>query len=70
MVPVEEVYQKAWAELKKEKPDPNVFIYGFLHSACFGEGYGSHFDKTDNELLGIKELNESELQELVNSLAK
>ena len=66
----EEVYQRAFENLTGDSPNPEVFLYGFIHAAIFGEGYGSHFPKTDNELLGIKELSENELQELVKNVAK
>ncbi|KAK3389369.1 hypothetical protein B0H63DRAFT_427820 [Podospora didyma] len=59
---------EGWAELKKENPSPH-FIFKFISAAIFGEGYGSHFEKTDNELLGIKQLSEAELLELVKRFA-
>ena len=68
-VSVDGMLQQAWAELKKDKPDPNVFVYGFLKASTWGEGHGSHFESPDNELLGIKEMSDDEVQNLVNSLA-
>ena len=70
VVAVDELVEQAWAELKKEKPDPNVSVYNFLRAAIWGEGHGNCFERRDNELLGIEELSEMELQGLVDRLAK
>jgi len=70
VVPINEVLAQAWAELKKEKPNPENFVLNFIKASIWGEGYGSHFDKLDNELLGIKEMSGAEVQALVDSLAK
>ncbi|KAL2016186.1 hypothetical protein VTK56DRAFT_4075 [Thermocarpiscus australiensis] len=69
VVQIDDELGEAWAELKKERPDPNNFVMKFIHAAIWGEGYGAHFEKTDNELLGIKELTEDELQEIVGRYA-
>ncbi len=70
VVSIDELLEKAWAELKKDQPDPNNFVYSFLKASVWGEGYGCHFEKPDNEVLGIKEMSDAELQDLVNSMAK
>ncbi len=70
VVPIDEVIGQAWAELKKDKPDPEIFVYNFIRAAIWGEGYGSHFQKLDNELLGIGGMSDAEVQDLVSSLAK
>lgn len=70
VVPVAQVLEEAWAELKKEQPNPHVFVYNFIKAAIWGEGYGSHFERLDNELLGVKEMNDVGLQSLVDHLAK
>ena len=69
VVSTDELLAKAWKELKKEKPNPDAFVYNFIFAAIFGEGYGSHFQKLDNELLGIRQFSDGELQELVNRYA-
>ena len=55
------------------KNDPgNVFgwVIGFLQRAVWGEGYGGDFSKdNDNELLGLKELSEEEVEDIVRSRA-
>lgn len=70
VVAVDEVTAQAWAELQKEKPNPGIFVYNFIKASIWGEGYGGHFQKLDNDLLGIKEKSEAEVQEIVNGLAK
>jgi len=42
-----------------------VFMKIILGTAAAGDVYGSAYDETDNELLGIKELAEEDLQKLV-----
>ena len=41
-----------------------MFI-SFITAAIWGEGYGAQFDKTDNDLLGVKGLSEEEVQAIV-----
>ena len=68
VVAVDEVLEQAWAELKK--PYPAGFALKFIKTAVFAEGYGSHFEKNDNELLGLGQMSDAEVQSLVDSLAK
>lgn len=70
VVSVDEVLEQAWTELKKDNPNPDIFVYNFIKASIWGEGYGSHFGKVDNELLRIKEMSDVEVQDLVNRLAK
>ncbi|KAK4198769.1 hypothetical protein QBC40DRAFT_330464 [Triangularia verruculosa] len=65
VVQVEDVLSSAWAEIKKENPDPANFAVKFITAVIAGEGYGSLFEKTDNELLGIKELTREEVEEVI-----
>lgn len=69
VVSIEEMLEQAWAELKKPQPNPANFALPFVKAAIWGEGYGSHFEKLDNDLLGIQELSDTELQGLVDNLA-
>jgi len=69
-VSTDELLEQAWAELKKETPNPGIFVFNFLKKAIWGEGYGSFFEKPDNELLGIKEMSDAEVQEVVNGVPK
>ena len=70
MVSVEELCQQGWAELKKPQPDPNGFVFSFLKASIWGDGYGGHFERTDNALLGIKEMGDAELEEQIKGLAQ
>lgn len=69
IVSVDELVEQAWAELKKPQPNPEVFVFNFLRASIWGEGHGGHFQKLDNELLGIKELSDVELQSLVDRVS-
>ena len=69
VVPIDEVVEQGWAELKKNKPNPDNFVLNFIKASIWGEGYGCHFDNPDNELLGLKEMSDAEVQGLINSLA-
>ncbi|KAK6209349.1 hypothetical protein LQW54_006336 [Pestalotiopsis sp. IQ-011] len=66
---VDEQLKEAWVSLTSDKPDPNVFVMKFLNASVWGEGYGNPWEKTDNELLGIKELSDSDIEALIKSLA-
>lgn len=70
VVYTEDILGEAWAELKKEKPNPGIFVYNFLKAAIWGEGYGGLFGKLDNDLLGIKEKSDAEVQQIVDGYAK
>ena len=70
VISIDEVLDQAWAELKKEKPNPGVLFYNFIRASVLAEGYGGLFERTDNELLGIAEMSDAEVQSLVDQLAK
>lgn len=70
VVKVDDLLEGAWAELKKENPVPEKFVYPFIMASIWGEGFGCHFEKLDNDLLGIKQMSDDEVQELVNGYAK
>ena len=65
----EENEKASYEKLAKGQKDMGVFL-AFLMSAIFREDYGGHFQKLDNELLGIVELKESEVVELIKEIAK
>jgi len=68
-VAIEDVLAKAWEELKKEKPNPDNWVYQFIYAAIWGEGYGALFERLDNELLGVEQMGEGEVQGLVGRYA-
>ncbi|KAI9790636.1 MAG: hypothetical protein M1816_004969 [Peltula sp. TS41687] len=65
--PLEEA---AYEELKKESPNALLWIYNLIKRAVFAEGYGGRFDKVDNELLGLKEFTDDDLEALVAKYAQ
>lgn len=64
-VPTEELEKKAYEAIKQPTPDGATFARNLILRAIFGGKFGAHFSKTDNELLRLKELSESELKELI-----
>ncbi|KAI5863711.1 NAD(P)-binding protein [Durotheca rogersii] len=62
---VEEGVKQGWEEAKKAQPDPWVLFGTTVKAAIWGDGYGGHFQKLDNDLFGIKELTEAELQAVI-----
>lgn len=65
----EEKEKLSYEKLAQGQKDMGVFV-GFLMSAIFREGYGGHFQQLDNDLLGIVGLEESEIVELIQEIAK
>ena len=65
----EAVEKASYEKLAKGQKNMGVFV-GFLMSAIFREGYGGHFQQLDNELLGVVEMKESEIVELIKEIAK
>ncbi|KAI2780230.1 NAD(P)-binding protein [Daldinia loculata] len=61
----DEHLKQAYAELEKGNHDRMAFIA----AAIWGEGYGSHFEKVDNDLLGVKEFSDAELQDFIKGYA-
>ncbi|KAI1100266.1 putative oxidoreductase CipA-like protein [Jackrogersella minutella] len=61
-----DVLKQAYIGLEKGETD----MFGFMASAIWGEGYGANFQKVDNDLLGVKEFSEAEIQSLINDFAK
>ncbi|KAI2471088.1 NAD(P)-binding protein, partial [Annulohypoxylon bovei var. microspora] len=60
-----EELQQSFEELKKEQPNMFLVFMAGLKSAIWGEGYGGHFTKLDNDLLGIKQLSDAEVEAVV-----
>ena len=49
-----------------KKPDPSPYLtYDFYKRAIWGKGYGGVFEKTDNELVGLKMLSDKEVAEVI-----
>lgn len=69
VVSVDELLANAWEELRKEKPNPGNFVLNFIIASVWGAGFEGQFQKLDNDLLGIKQLNDDEVQAIVNKYA-
>ena len=70
VVETEGLEQSAYVELGKlskgEPADP-TWPYSFIKRAVWGEGFGGEFPKTDNALLGVKGMSESDVSGLIKS---
>ncbi|XXH00131.1 SET domain-containing protein 5 [Hypoxylon texense] len=62
----DDALKKAYASLETGEIDR----LSFITTVIWDEKYGSDFKNVDNELLGVHELSDAELQSLVDSLAK
>lgn len=69
VVSLDDHVNKGWAELQKPQPDPSNFVLNFISASIWGEGYGSKFEKLDNELLGIKQMDEKDIETMIRELA-
>ncbi|KAJ8120964.1 hypothetical protein ONZ43_g2466 [Nemania bipapillata] len=65
-----DVLAPALAELEKENPDPSKSILPLAVASIWGKGYGCHFQDLDNEILGLKELTEAEIEALMAATLK
>ncbi|KAI1385384.1 NAD(P)-binding protein [Hypoxylon trugodes] len=63
----QEIYQQGLEEAKKANPNPGIVFVTTLKPAIWGEGWGSQFEKLDNDLFGIKQLSDEEFQAAVAS---
>jgi uncharacterized protein YbjT (DUF2867 family) len=70
VVSIEDELNRAFAELKKEQPDPAKFALNFIRASIWGDGYGSPFLKVDNELLGLKEFSEAEIKAVIEAASR
>lgn len=70
VVETEALEQGAYVELgklaKSEPADPS-WPFSFIKRAVWGEEFGGEFQRTDNELLGVKGMSESEISGLIKS---
>ena len=70
-ISTEEVQRKSYEELKSGQGNIMGAMIGFLKVAIYGDGYGGDFSSNnDNKLLGLKELSESEVEEVIRDRAK
>lgn len=65
----DDVLKASYERLGQGKFDDETFV-PMIFSALWGEGYGGHFVKNDNELLGIKQRDLGYIEELVKAVLK
>lgn len=66
----DDIEQRSWEAFKKTPENYYSWMVGFLKRALYAEGWGQDFsEKNDNELLGIKELSEQEVEDVIRSAA-
>lgn len=68
-VKTEDVEKQAYEALKQSPPDGRTFATNLILRAVYGGKYGALFTKTDNELLGVQKLSDSEVADLVKKYA-
>jgi nucleoside-diphosphate-sugar epimerase len=62
---------ESFAELGKPNPDFGKAMVGFLPIAIYGKEGGGNFEgKTDNKLLGVKEMRKQEVVEMVRGIVE
>ena len=60
--------KKAYAKLKENSGDVYGWLVPMLKRAIYAEGWGGSFEgKNDNEMLGLKQMSEGEVEELIRS---
>ncbi|KAI0836893.1 NAD(P)-binding protein [Hypoxylon sp. FL0890] len=62
---IDEGLKQVEEELKKDQPNIIVVLLSSIKAAMWGEGFGGHFQKLDNDLLGIKQLSDAEIADVI-----
>jgi uncharacterized protein YbjT (DUF2867 family) len=68
-VKTEDLEKQAYEALKQSPPDGRTFATSLILRAVYGGNYGALFTKTDNELLGVEKLSESDVANIVKKYA-
>lgn len=64
----EQTEKESYERLKNDPGNVMGWVIGFLATAIYGEQCGGDFSgNIDNELLGLKELDEKEIEDVVRS---
>ncbi|KAJ5627415.1 oxidoreductase CipA [Penicillium herquei] len=64
-VRTEDLEQRAMDALQRTPPDHHLFAKNMIWRAIFSRDHGNQFLQLDNELLGVRELDEAEVMEIV-----
>ncbi|KAI0023998.1 NAD(P)-binding protein [Xylariomycetidae sp. FL0641] len=69
---VAQLLEEGYAERQKPEQEQNIFVslFNFVKVAIFGEAYDMHFKNLDNELLGIEQMTEEDVQDLIKAIVK
>lgn len=67
-IDTETLKRESYEELKKDQPDFGKAMVGFLPCAIYQDGLGDFSDKVWNRLLGIGEMGEAEVREMVKGI--
>ncbi|KAH8598419.1 putative oxidoreductase CipA-like protein [Bisporella sp. PMI_857] len=65
-VDLAEMKAESYAKFERGTYDMST-LYSFLFVAIFQEGYGGRLERTDNDLLGINEMTEKDIEEVVKA---
>ncbi|KAK3628497.1 hypothetical protein LTR56_018542 [Elasticomyces elasticus] len=67
----EAMEKEAYANLKTTPENPNGYLLHFIKRAIYGAGFGGNFEhNNDNEVLGLKQKTDAEVEQLVKGLVK
>ncbi|KAK3627252.1 hypothetical protein LTR56_019352 [Elasticomyces elasticus] len=67
----EAMEKEAYANLKTTPEDPNGYLLHFIKRAIYGAEFGGNFEhNNDNEVLGLKQKTDAEVEQLVKGLVK
>jgi uncharacterized protein YbjT (DUF2867 family) len=66
----EALEKNSYEKLNENPQDVMGWMMGFLARAIYGEGYGGDFtENNDNKLLGLEELSENDVEEIIRKIA-
>lgn len=68
-IKIADLEKQAYDALKETPPNGYKFAVNLILTGIYGGKYGAHITKTDNELLGIQRLTDSEVAEVVKKYA-
>ena len=70
-VNTDELTKESYEELKRENPNVMKAMLGFIRQAIWGKENGGDFrGKADNQLLGVPELSQTEVEQVMHEIVK
>ena len=70
VVSVDSLLKESYDALKTNPDTPRGAMVNFIKISIFGDGYGCHFQELDNELLGIEQMKDFEIQKMLDGFVK